>query len=179
LEGSLSPKTDAEYIHYYAIACIHTASSGVSNKHTDNEFPNLTTLPGWITSNNWLTNSSYCTWYGIACKNGLVDKIELFENRMYGTFAPEVQLLADSVTVIDLFDNFFLTTEGDAGNGWIAKMVNLVQLLFGSTSFEYPGVAPYINKLPKLSKLIEANLNGYLPFNHNNIHLIRFSCRGT
>jgi hypothetical protein len=151
LEIVLSPQSDEKYIQYYAIACIYTASFGVSNKYTNLEFPNKK-LDGWIQADGWMTDSSLCKWYGISCENNAVNKIELFENRMYGIFPPEVQLIAESVTVIDLYDNPFLSAEGDEGNSWIAQMVNLEQLYFGSTAFEYDGIPTFFNNIPTLSK---------------------------
>jgi hypothetical protein len=152
LEDTLSPQTDQEYIRYYALACIFTASSGVQNKFTLAEF-GPGPLPGWLTTRNWLTDTDYCTWHGLLCNSsGQVEAINLFQNRMYGIFAPEVQLLADTVLKIDLFDNFYLTAEGDAGNAWIAKMTNIDFLYFGTTSFEYNGIPTFISSISGLRK---------------------------
>jgi uncharacterized surface protein with fasciclin (FAS1) repeats len=152
LEGTLSAQTDAQYIRYYALSCIFFASNAVSNEFTDVQFPNLNPLPGWITSDGWVTDSDYCGWFGITCEGVVPTLLELPNNRMFGIFAPEVQLIADTLEVLELFNNFFLTTidNGDAGNDWIAKMVNLRDLFFGTTSFQYPGIPTFINQIPTL-----------------------------
>jgi uncharacterized surface protein with fasciclin (FAS1) repeats len=152
LEGTLSAQTDAQYIRYYALACIFFASSGVSNEFTDLQFPNLNPLPGWITTDGWVTDTDYCGWFGITCASGVPTQLALPNNRMFGIFAPEIQIIADTLEVIDLFNNFFLTTidDGDAGNDWIAKMINLRDLFFGTTSFQYPGIPTFINQIPTL-----------------------------
>jgi hypothetical protein len=151
LETVLPPKTDTQYIRYYALACIYTASFGVENKYTKIEFP-VGQLQGWISSTGWMTNSSFCEWFGITCSKNAVEKIQLPNNRMFGIFAPEVQLLADSLLTIDLYNNPFLLADGNAGNEWIAKMLRLEQLFVGTTAFEYDGIPTYINKLRNLGK---------------------------
>jgi len=160
LEDTLSPQSDDQYIRYYSLASIFFASSGVMNEFTDVRFPNLDPLPGWLTTAGWVTDSSFCGWFGITCDgNGFPILLELPNNRMYGIFAPEVQLIADSLQVLELFNNFFLTTidDGDAGNDWIAKMVNLRFLFFGTTSFAYPGVPTFINQIPTLEEIDFSN----------------------
>lgn len=159
LEEVLSPTTEIEYIRYYGLACIYYASFGVPNKYTRMDIED-DDLRGWITSGNWITDTDYCNWYGLVCDDntGLVTEILLFTNRMYGIFAPEVQFLADSLIKIDLFNNFYLFTDNDAGNAWIAEMVNLEELFFGTTSFEYPGIPTFINQIPTLSKYFSTGI---------------------
>jgi hypothetical protein len=116
----------------------------VHNKVTRAEFENID-LPGWITSSKWLTDSSFCEWHGVTCNSvGEVTRLQMDSNRMYGIFAPEVQILKESLEVIDLYGNFFLLTEGDEGNSWIGQMSKLKKLFIGSTSFEYTGIPTFI-----------------------------------
>lgn len=77
--------------------------------------------------------------------------------RMFGIFAPEVQLLAETMEIIELFQNVYLVTEGDAGNSWIAQMTSLRRLFFGTTAFEYPGIPTFINALTQLGTLQYSN----------------------
>jgi hypothetical protein len=151
LEDTLSPTTDEEYIENYALACIYYASFGVHNQITRTEFGNIT-LPGWISSTNWVTNTNKCTWYGITCDaNSDVFEIQLFTNRLYGNFAPETQLLAKSLKRLDLFNNEYLFNPDDAFNAFLGELVNIEYLYFGTTSFQYNGIPTYIGKLTNLS----------------------------
>ena len=154
-----------EFKVYYGLACVYLASSGVHNKYTLARFPELDTLPEWLTRDNWMSTANYCTWWGITCNNrGEITQLTLSANRLFGTFAPEVQHLARTLEEIELFNNFFLLTEGDAGNEWIGQMTNLKNLFFGTTSFEYDGVPSFLGGL---SKLGEPNIFfGGLGFGH-------------
>jgi hypothetical protein len=152
LETTLSPKTAEEYIEYYALASIYYASYGVPNAVTLRDFGNIT-LPGWISSNNWVTNTNKCTWYGITCDaKDDVFKIELITNRMYGNFAPETQLLAKSLNWLDLYNNEYLFNPNEAFNSFLGELVNIQYLFFGTTSFQYDGIPTFLSKLTKLSK---------------------------
>ena len=151
LETVLSRQDDKQYVQYYALACIYTASFGVENKYTKAEFPDGD-LPGWTNSGLWMTDSDFCNWFGITCESTLVHSIVLDDNNMTGIFAPEVQLLAESLKELDLDGNTLLLSEGDDGNNWMSKMVNMEFLYLGSTSFEYYGVPTFINKMRGLSK---------------------------
>jgi hypothetical protein len=154
LESILSPQTASHYQVYFALASIFYASSGVHNKRTVDAFTDGEPLLGWISSSNWVTDSSYCTWYGISCNTeGAVSHIELPLNRMYGIFPPEVRLLKDTLEVIDLYSNTFLVAEGDAGNSWIAEMSSLRHLFFGATSFEYAGIPTFVGQLQNLEEI--------------------------
>jgi hypothetical protein len=146
LEDSLSGKSNDQYKTYFSLACIYYASNGVANKWTELG----AVIPSWISSQNWATNNDYCSWYGITCTDGLVTKIDLANNRLYGTWAPEVQMLKSSLQTIDLYNNFYLAADGDAGHSWIAQMTNLRELFYGTTSFEYNGIPTYIGRLSNL-----------------------------
>jgi len=147
---------DDDFFVYYALACIYYATFQVPNKNT--EAAGLTTLDPWTTSTNWVdATADKCTWHGITCENNNVMSIRLDSNNLFGFFPPEVQFLASSLKIIDLFDNYHLTTVGDAGNDWMGLMTNLERLYFGTTSFEYDGTPIFWNKLSKLEQLDCAN----------------------
>ena len=151
LESVLSPQGEMEYLRYYALACIYTASFAVENKYTRVLFPDNELL-GWTASGLWMTDSDYCNWYGIKCENKRIATIDLGDNNLLGIFAPEVQFLAESLKEVNLGGNALLVSEGDEGNDWMSMMVNMEYLYFGSTSFEYEGVPTFINNMRGLSK---------------------------
>ena len=146
---------DRDFVVYYALACIYYASFGQPNKWLIQEYGPNTQFGGWSRSRHWMSQSiDKCRWEGIDCNpyTGTIDELKLFSNNMNGIFAPEVQFLSHTLRVLDLFNNPFLATEGDAGNSWLGEMTNLRELSVGSTSFEYPGVPPYINQMDAIGE---------------------------
>mmetsp|Transcript_30017 Transcript_30017/g.49580 ORF Transcript_30017/g.49580 Transcript_30017/m.49580 type:complete len:469 (+) Transcript_30017:77-1483(+) len=159
LENVLSPVSSEEYVIYYVLACIYYASTGVRNGKTDSMIPvDPKSLEGWLSSDNWVTDSDKCTWYGITCNAAnQVIGIDLPDNQMLGLFAPETQLLGDTLEVLDLSGNLFLSTEYDNGNSWMAKMTQLRKLLVAETSFGYNGIPVYFNGMVALEELDISN----------------------
>ena len=152
----LTDVSSEEFLTLYALASIYYASYGQHNKytlaHTDMYDPNSDPA-GWAVDDNWLEPSEhYCDWWGVICdSNQRVTQLQLSGNNMLGVFAPEVQHLRH-LEILELFNNFFLMTEGDSGNSWIAKMTSLKRFFVGTTSFEYDGVPPYFEGLPNLGE---------------------------
>jgi Leucine-rich repeat (LRR) protein len=63
-------------------------------------------LDKWSVNTGWLTDASVCDWYGIDCDgNGLVTSINLRNNGVKGNFIPELSMLADTLTYIDIGEN--------------------------------------------------------------------------
>jgi hypothetical protein len=160
LENELSPVSKEEYVVYYVLACIYYASSGVRNSRTDSLIPDVDpiSLAGWIKSDNWVTDSDKCTWYGITCNDAnTVIEIDLHQNQMLGLFAPEIQLLGNTLEVLDVTGNLFLSTDYDNGNSWMAKMTNLKKFYVAETSFGYDGIPVYLNGMISLEELDISN----------------------
>eukprot|EP00543_Licmophora_paradoxa_P005008 CAMPEP_0202444256 /NCGR_PEP_ID=MMETSP1360-20130828/3394_1 /ASSEMBLY_ACC=CAM_ASM_000848 /TAXON_ID=515479 /ORGANISM="Licmophora paradoxa, Strain CCMP2313" /LENGTH=680 /DNA_ID=CAMNT_0049060207 /DNA_START=73 /DNA_END=2115 /DNA_ORIENTATION=+ len=148
-----------EMIQYYALACIFFATNGKSNKRTDVAFTQFSkdNLPGWRTNSSWVTSAGKCTWHGISCNGNFVSQIQLPDNRLFGTFPAEVSLLSQTLETLDLYLNFYLVTEGDDGNRWIADLTSLRELFFGTTSFEYNGIPTFIGALTNLEEIDVSN----------------------
>ena len=112
---------------------------------------------GSLVKINWATDSDKSSWYGVTCNNDKeVVEIRIFQSLMFGLFPPEVELLADTLQVLDLRENYLLTTEFDVGNRWLAKMTKLRMLLVGRTSFECP-IPWYLNSTVALEELDISN----------------------
>ena len=148
-EGVTSATSLAISLQFYALACIWYSTSGVSNPQTIAVLGNVA-LPGWLTTTNWITDSSFCTWFGITCVGGNVSEIELISNRLYGSFPAEVTLLNGALVVIDLFGNEYLYNNGAEGNDFLGDIPSLKYLYYGTTAFSYPGIPSAIAKLTNL-----------------------------
>jgi Leucine-rich repeat (LRR) protein len=149
-ETQLQPSQDV--ITYYALACIYFASYGKVNKRTLGEFPDIVELAGWIDSTNWITNVDYCSWFGLTCnEDGKVQCLELPSNRLFGIVAPEVRLLAETLEILDLSNNYYLVSEPDSH--WLGRLVHATHVNVGTTSLEYPGIPAYLGNLTNLQEL--------------------------
>lgn len=139
-------------VQRYALACIYYATNGVENVYTKAIFGEGKTRP-WIDETGWLTADNECEWYQVTCDiNGWVTKIELFSNRLSGSFPPEVALLQDTLKTIDLYQNM-IHNVGDEGNHFLGELHELEELFFGRTYFEYDGIPSYLGSLTKLEEL--------------------------
>jgi hypothetical protein len=137
----------------YALACIYFSTFSRPNAWTDELFGVNVALPTWFSNDGWLVRAEVCQWFGITCdEQNRVSKLELDTNGLTGTFPPEVQLLKDSLTYLDLYNNL-VHNKGDEGNSWLGQLTNLEYLYFGATSFEYNGVPTEIGQLTKLKEL--------------------------
>lgn len=141
-------------VQLYALACIYYSTYSQPNDWTDFRFGEGEALPGWFSDLGWLeTAGEVCEWHGITCNEQFrVSKIELDTNGLTGFFPPEVTLLKDSLTVLDLYSNL-VHNRGDEGNAFLGELTNLEYLFFGTTSFEYEGIPTHLGKLTKLKEL--------------------------
>ena len=146
VEGVTSTSVERT-LQFYALACVWFATSAVTNTVTTSE--NYTPVP-WTTSTNWVTDTDFCTWFGITCVNNNVSAIKLITNNLSGSFPAEVSMLDGTLETIDLFDNYFLYNDGAAGNDFLGNILSLKYLYFGTTSFSYPGIPPFLAKLTNL-----------------------------
>jgi hypothetical protein len=65
-----------------------------------------TDFNSWNGNSDWLDRRNECNWRGITCdSDGRVTRIQLSNNGLEGSFPPELALLADSLTMIDVSNN--------------------------------------------------------------------------
>ena len=148
VEG-VTPTSVDRILQFYALACVWYATSAVANAVTISE--SFTPVP-WMTSTNWVTDTDFCTWFGITCIGENVSELELISNGLSGSLPAEVSMLDGTLIIIDLFDNYYLYNDGAAGNDFLGDIPSLKYLYFGSTSFSYAGIPP---SLAKLTNLVE------------------------
>jgi len=142
--------SDTKIIQRYTLACIYYSTYAVKTLYTE-EIAGAD-VPGWTNSDGWMdTNLDECQWHGLDCdSNDAVDSIELPSNGLTGHFAPEVQLLKDSLIRLDIFDNH-VYNPGHAFNAFLGELTNIQYLYYGFTNFEYEkGIPTEINKLTHL-----------------------------
>jgi len=163
----------AKTVQYYALYCIYNATNQVPNIITrnDDRFDNINFFPAWIDAEGWESNTiDPCQggWNGVECEDDQVTAIDLFTNRLTGSFPREVILLAadgelasgaGNLNRIDLFDNEFLFNNFD-NSWWELLGSNFEFLFFQSTSFagSLDRLPPNIFELDCSFSLIEGGL---------------------
>jgi hypothetical protein len=144
--------SDDAILQKFALACIFYATYEKRTLYTDAVYGYDAAPPGWNRTDNWLSQESECTWFGILCNNnGKVNDIELYSNSLTGSFPPEVVYLNQSLKALDLYDNV-IWNQGDPGHAWLEQMTNLQYLFYGNTFFQYDGIPTYIGALTNLIK---------------------------
>jgi hypothetical protein len=117
--------SDDAILQKFALACIFYATYEKRTLYTDAVYGYDAAPPGWNRTDNWLSQESECTWFGILCNNnGKVNDIELYSNSLTGSFPPEVVYLNQSLKALDLYDNV-IWNQGDPGHAWLEQMTNL------------------------------------------------------
>ncbi len=131
--------SDAKLVQFYVLYCIFEATNGVSNHVIFYDSRSLASskIPGWIVSAGWISTESDISllnpckgWHGITCdSNDKITAIQLSNNRLTGSFPPEVVWLASdgpytsgagNLNRIDLNKNQFLTSmDGDTYWWWL------------------------------------------------------------
>ena len=56
---------------------------------------------GWASQDGWLVTDTPCTWHGVTCQAGHVQRLELTSNRLMGPIPPQLGNLA-SLQRLDL-----------------------------------------------------------------------------
>ena len=128
---SIETQGDAKIIQFYVMYCIYEASNGVRNQiiDMDPQFDQFgDDIPGWRNNLGWSANGGDpCGFFGVTCDGqGRILTIDLNNNVLTGSWAPEVSLLAldgeratgaGNLNRIDLFQNQFLFNNFD--NSWM------------------------------------------------------------
>ncbi len=60
--------------------------------------------PGWVNQNNWLSNPDPCSWYGVSCAGGQVQRLDLILNGLSGALPTQLGNLS-GLTVLNLRNN--------------------------------------------------------------------------
>ncbi|TGN99827.1 hypothetical protein PN36_33205, partial [Candidatus Thiomargarita nelsonii] len=104
----------------------------------------------WDEKSGWKMTNTPCNWYGVACKKGSIEKIELSSNKLKGTISAKFFKLK-KLEILDLSDN-----EIDASIfKKVKKFKKLITLLLNNCKLS--GKLP--NSLMKLKKLTGLDLN--------------------
>jgi hypothetical protein len=138
----------------YTLACLYKATYAVRTKWTDFAFGVDVPILPWVNNRGWLSLENECNWFGVECaeqKDGenSVVAIKLANNILTGKFPSEIALLSQTMKTLDIYNNFVYNV-GDDELSWLGDLVELEFLYYGSCSFEYPGIPPFISKLTKL-----------------------------
>jgi hypothetical protein len=113
----------------------------------------------WVNNTGWKVTNRPCKWYGVSCKGGFVEKIELASNNLKGSISPKFFKLKDLENLV-LFNN---DLNGLNFNN-LRKLKNLRMLLVNNCNLT--GKLP--NSLMRLKKLRVLSL-------HNNCLKIKVS----
>lgn len=119
--------------------------------------------PGWKNNTKWLTDASYCQWYGLSCnrRETEVEEIDLAENKLVGKLPIELSLI-DTVAVMSLKQN---QISGGLPGDVIASMPKLFVLYLQNNMLTGPIPDNLINEEESLALLfIHGNdFNGTWP----------------
>ncbi|MGK3751646.1 MAG: Leucine-rich repeat (LRR) protein [Bacillariaceae sp.] len=118
--------------------------------------------PNWTSDNNWLRSDDHCTWEGITCWtsglfNGLVNRIVLPNNNMFGDMPFALIWQLEGLTYLDLQDNDISLPFSMIGNA-----INLETVILSNTktnSLVGIGEASFLKSL----HLTNAALTGSIP----------------
>ncbi|CAJ1947155.1 unnamed protein product [Cylindrotheca closterium] len=107
----------------------------------------------WQIVDGWLTQASYCTWYGIFCDlQGRVESIELPENYLTGSLNIELRMLEETLYLIDITDNAIAMSGSDYDV--FLNLVNLEELYADNNYLESDnGLPSQMASLVKLEAL--------------------------
>ncbi|PHT54319.1 hypothetical protein CQW23_08781 [Capsicum baccatum] len=94
-------------VQYYSVS-ISAASSNETDQQALLAFKNLVTSPSHLLATNWTTNTSFCSWFGVACspKRQRVVALALPDMQLQGTISPSLANLS-FLSVLNLGNNSF------------------------------------------------------------------------
>jgi hypothetical protein len=136
--------------------------------------------PYWRNQDNWMTNTSYCSWYGIRCFMGRVD-VKLNKNNLTGTLPSQ---LGELLGTIDLGNNLIsgeipeslynnkrinaLTLNDNLLTGTISEKIGELQFMIklDLSNNNFTGTLPSVLNRTQLNRLIIQNnrLEGSFPW---------------
>ncbi|KAL7576814.1 hypothetical protein ACA910_013830 [Epithemia clementina (nom. ined.)] len=151
--------SNARIAQRYALMCMFHATNAVATPYTDEMLDGsgsmaYTWLKKWGYDTSGDVNDE-CTWYGITCNGSKqVTGIALKKNILTGTAPIELILLQNTLTVLDLEENY-LHNYGWTHVWWLGDLTNLQVLSIGSNGFGYEnlGLPTEFKKLTKLKEL--------------------------
>ena len=108
--------------------------------------------PGWAQNGGWLSGTRPCSWAGITCRAGHVQKLILDSNYLSGTIPAELGNLTN-MEVLDLSDNSVAGCEltGDIPPE-LGNLAHLQQLLLADTKIS-GSIPPQLGRLANLHDL--------------------------
>ncbi|KAL7576817.1 hypothetical protein ACA910_013832 [Epithemia clementina (nom. ined.)] len=159
VEGTSAGLTDARIAQRYALMCMFFATNAVATPYTDEMLGGsgsmaYTWLQKWGSETSGDVNDE-CTWYGITCNGSQqVTGIALKSNILTGTAPIELIILQDTLTVLDLEENY-LHNYGWTHTWWLGDLTNLEVLSIGSNGFGYEnnGLPIEFKQLTKIREL--------------------------
>jgi len=137
--------SDRKVIQQYALACLYYATDDVPNVN----FPDPN---DWATSGGWLERSNECSWTSVKCADidgfDAVTRLNLDDNNLSGEIPPELVLLKESLTKLDLSRNKNYNPEGTVA--WIGDLTKLTYLNLLEGYFENDGIPDSFKNLDQL-----------------------------
>jgi hypothetical protein len=113
----------------------------------------------WTNQSGWLVNEDYCSWYGVTCVDGTVQRLDLANNQLSGPFPPELGML-DNLTTLDLGRNELTgSVPKELGN-----LRNLTTLRLDNNQLNGP-ISPELGNLGNL-QILNLGVNrliGFIP----------------
>ena len=109
----------------YALACLWYATFDYARLY-DAEHPpkqGEDKLPNWSSTNNWMTPTPICSWFGVTCHessgaDGSIDQFNITNNGVRGFVPDEFYRGLTDVSVLDLSHNLFNGTIADGVGHW-------------------------------------------------------------
>ncbi|KAM3338573.1 hypothetical protein P3S68_030659 [Capsicum galapagoense] len=94
-------------VQYYSVS-ISAASSNETDQQALLAFKNLVTSPSHLLATNWTTNTSFCSWFGVACspKRQRIVALALPDMQLQGTISPSLANLS-FLSLLNLGNNSF------------------------------------------------------------------------
>jgi hypothetical protein len=130
----------------YALAVFYYSTNSVATPYTESPKP-------WESAHLWLSKSHTCEWKGIVCNSQQhVEGIDLENNNLTGSLPPEIGILGNKLTSIDLTSNLIYMHQEDFDA--FKQLENLETLLMDDNYLEYSKGLPWqFQELTKMQKM--------------------------
>jgi hypothetical protein len=145
-DENLDDMDHTQKMQRYALAVFYYSTNSVKTPYTESPKP-------WESAHLWLSKAHTCEWKGIVCNSQQhVEGIDLENNNLTGSLAPELGILGSKLTSIDLTSNLIYMKNEDFDA--FEKLENLETLLMDDNYLEYTKGLPWqFQKLTKMQKM--------------------------